>query len=302
MSLHFAVTDTPTAAEEAAIRAALRDANAAATGLPRDSRPLALPLRDAAGAVVGGLWGRTAWSWLYIENLAVPADQRGRGLGARLLAAAEAEAVARGCVGARLDTYSFQARPFYERHGYALVGEIADCPPGHTRYSLARRLDEPRAAAEPWPPAGTPRASVTLTHAEWEAAEPVIEEGLTTFNARFAGQPGWRPLNLVVRRPGEGRPVGGLLGFTLYRWLFIRELFLPPDLRGGGLGAALLRRAEGVAAAQGCVGSWLDTFSFQARPFYEAQGYEMFGTLDHCPPGHSRHFLHKRIDGANGAT
>ena len=48
---------------------------------------------------------------------------------------------ARGCVGARLDTYSFQARGFYERLGYTVTGAIEDCPPGHTRWSMAKRLD-----------------------------------------------------------------------------------------------------------------------------------------------------------------
>ena len=134
------VTDAPTAVEEAAVRGALRDANAAA-GHPHDTRPLAVLLRDAAGQVVGGLHGRTGWGWLYAENLAVPPGLRGAGWGARLLAAAEAEARARGCIGARLDTYTFQARGFYEKQGYRVVGEIPDCPPGETRFTMIKRLD-----------------------------------------------------------------------------------------------------------------------------------------------------------------
>jgi GNAT superfamily N-acetyltransferase len=141
VSLGLEITEAPGAAEEAAIREALRSANQAATGLPRDVRPLAIVLRDADGAVIGGLWGRTAWRWLYIENLVVPPALRGQGLGARMLAMAEAEAIRRGCVGARLDTYSFQARPFYERQGYVVAGSIPDCPPGHIRYTMYRRLD-----------------------------------------------------------------------------------------------------------------------------------------------------------------
>ena len=67
--------------------------------------------------------------------------------------------------------------------------------------------------------------------------------------------------------------------------------FLPPDLRRQGLGAELLRRAEDEARARGCVGAHLDTFSFQARGFYEKQGYALFGTIPDCPPGHARFFL-----------
>jgi hypothetical protein len=39
----------------------------------------------------------------------------------------------------------------------------------------------------------------------------------------------------------------------------------------------------------------LDTFSFQARPFYEKNGYTVFATLDNCPEGHSKHFLKKDL-------
>ncbi|WP_237215833.1 GNAT family N-acetyltransferase [Falsiroseomonas oryziterrae] len=147
MSVALALTDAPDAADQGAIRAGLIAANEAATGLPLDIRPLAVTCRDAAGAIIGGLVGRTAWRWLYIDQLLVPDALRGTGLGSRMLAMAEAEARARGCIGARLETYSFQARPFYERHGYAVAGAIADCPPGHTRYTMFKRLDQAQGEA-----------------------------------------------------------------------------------------------------------------------------------------------------------
>ena len=65
---------------------------------------------------------------------------RGRGLGGRLLAAAEQEAVRRGCVGALLDPHDFQAPAFYYKHGYELFGTLTDLPPGHVRYYLAKRF------------------------------------------------------------------------------------------------------------------------------------------------------------------
>ena len=84
---------------------------------------------DAAGspaAPVGGLLGETIMSWLKVRFLAVREDARGRGVGRQLLAAAEREAIARGCKYAYLDTMSYQAGPFYEKLGYALCGRLAD--------------------------------------------------------------------------------------------------------------------------------------------------------------------------------
>jgi hypothetical protein len=39
----------------------------------------------------------------------------------------------------------------------------------------------------------------------------------------------------------------------------------------------------------------LDTFDFQVKAFYEKLGYELFGILDDCPPGHRRYFLKKAL-------
>jgi hypothetical protein len=43
---------------------------------------------------------------------------------------AEEEAAARGCHGAWLDTFEFQARGFYERLGYTCFAELGDYPVG----------------------------------------------------------------------------------------------------------------------------------------------------------------------------
>ena len=68
---------------------------------------------------------------------------------------------------------------------------------------------------------------------------------------------------------------------------------MPESARGRGLGRTLMRQAEDVALRRGCHGAWLDTFSFQARGFYEKLGYTVFGSIDDYPPGHSRFFMKK---------
>jgi hypothetical protein len=54
-----------------------------------------------------------------------------------------------------------------------------------------------------------------------------------------------------------------------------------------------MNEAEAEAIRRGCRGAWLDTFSFQARGFYERPGYSIFGTIENFPPGHRRFFLKK---------
>ncbi len=122
-----------------AILAPLAKFNESKTGLS-GSRPLVVELRDANGAIVGGLWGATAFGWLFTQLLVVPEQSRGQGLGRQLLSLAEAEALERGCHSAWLDTFEFQARPFYERMGYSCFAELPDYPEGFSRYFMRKEL------------------------------------------------------------------------------------------------------------------------------------------------------------------
>jgi GNAT superfamily N-acetyltransferase len=131
---------------------AARDIEALGRGLtehalPYTGRPGFQPLgafaRDANGAVLGGVYGLVNWTWLHVSLLWVSSELRHQGLGSRLLAAIEAAGVERGCSEAHLDTFSYQARPFYERHGYRLFATLEDYPPGHQRLFLRKTLPEP---------------------------------------------------------------------------------------------------------------------------------------------------------------
>lgn len=122
--------------------AAVIDAfNDQASGISDPSRLLAITIRDPeSGEITGGLHGVSYYGWLFIELLVIPERYRGQRLGTRLMQQAEAAACDRGCIGVWLDTFSFQARSFYEKLGYKVFGEIADFPPGKSRFWLRKRL------------------------------------------------------------------------------------------------------------------------------------------------------------------
>src|SRR5579883_2390016 len=136
----LSVSETPTAADFRALFAALDDATAPVAGLIQ-LRPFALLLRDEAGVVIGGLWGRLAYSWLIIEMLFVPERLRHHGVGSALVWAAEAIGRKRDCIGMQVASFDFQAPGFYQRLGFRVFGVQQDHPPGHKHLYLSKRLD-----------------------------------------------------------------------------------------------------------------------------------------------------------------
>ena len=123
----------------AAIESGLREHNRFRYADPKAGR-IVLAVHGAGRKVVAGLICDVAYGWLTVETLWVSADQRGQGLGSRLLAAGEELGRARGCHGAHLTTYSFQAPEFYERNGYERFGELRDYPGDQSMVFLRKKL------------------------------------------------------------------------------------------------------------------------------------------------------------------
>jgi GNAT superfamily N-acetyltransferase len=136
-----------------------------------------------------------------------------------------------------------------------------------------------------------------LSGAAAAESRPAILERLREFNTSKAGPANWEPLCVAILDE-EGALEGGLYGNTLYDWLVIELLFVPERLRGSGVGAQLVAEAEQHARARGCIGAWLDTFSFQAPGFYEKLGYCLAGTIPDHPVGGASYLMIKRWDGA----
>ena len=114
--------------------------NASVTGIA-DGQLLAFLLRDDSGRIVAGICGNTWGGGCEIRQFWVEESQRRRGLGTRLLRAAEQEARRRGCTQMLLMTFSFQAPAFYVRNGFEVVATIADHPRGHRNFLMRKRLE-----------------------------------------------------------------------------------------------------------------------------------------------------------------
>ncbi len=136
-------------------------------------------------------------------------------------------------------------------------------------------------------------AGLEVTDEPDEGTRRFLLAGLLEHNRAYLGEAAFRHLSVVARV--GGRTLGGLVGETNRGFLYVDLLWVAEAERGRGLGSRLLAAAEAEAAARGCRAAWLDTYDFQARPFYERHGYVAFGTLDGFPGGHRRFFMVKHF-------
>jgi GNAT superfamily N-acetyltransferase len=274
------------------VHRSLRNFNTAATGLV-EFYPVVFLIKDAGHNVLGGVLGNIAGGWLHIRSLWVDKQCRGHGYATQLMAAAERYAIGKGCIAAFLQTASYEARPLYEKLGYRVVASLSDHPSkGHNRYFLAKQplwgIDDSDDRRD--------RANIVMQpYASLDVQETVIR-GINTHASAAIGLPEqmWFAANFFLRND-DGEIVGGALGNTWGLWLYVSDLWVDHSLRGKGYATKLMTAIEHLAVERGCSNSHLDTFSFQARPFYEKVGYKLYGTLENHPRGHSHYFLNKSL-------
>jgi len=113
--------------------------NVESTGF-RDARDLSCVVRDSEGTLVAGIDGFTWGGYARVEVLWVSEPLRGKGLGRRLLEAAEEEARERGCTSIVLSSHEFQAPGFYTKLGYHSVGATENTPAGYRELYFQKRL------------------------------------------------------------------------------------------------------------------------------------------------------------------
>ncbi|RAU32521.1 GNAT family N-acetyltransferase [Enterobacter sp. RIT418] len=120
--------------------------------------------------------------------------------------------------------------------------------------------------------------------------------GLRAYNAQFLDLANFSGDVGVYVRDEQGKMLGGLIGVRKGDWLNIDFLWVSDSVRGTGVGSRIINAAEEEARRKGCRHALVDTVSFQARPFYEKQGYRLEMSLQDYPyRGMQRHYLTKAL-------
>lgn len=137
---------------------------------------------------------------------------------------------------------------------------------------------------------------LSITHKVTPDEKEELLTGLRAFNSRFLDMATFSNDIGVYVRNDEGVMLGGLIGTRKGEWLNIDYLWVSDEVRGSGVGSQLIKAAEDDARRLGCRHSLVDTASFQARPFYEKQGYQLLMSIQDYPhQGMQRHYLTKPL-------
>jgi ribosomal protein S18 acetylase RimI-like enzyme len=134
---------------------------------------------------------------------------------------------------------------------------------------------------------------IEVTETRTSEADQLVA-GVRRYNETRIGPSHAMPLT-VLARSDDGMLVGGVSGRTAYGHFLIEVAWGDERFRGQTLGRQLMQAAEQEAGNRGCVAAQVDTLSFQAPGFYQKLGFEVVGTVDNYPEGHSRYFLLKRF-------
>lgn len=126
----------------------------------------------------------------------------------------------------------------------------------------------------------------------------LLSEGITKYNKSTVPELESNESEVrffVFARNGNNKIAGGIRATCYWNTLHIELLWLSPECRGQGIGRILLGSAEEFAKNNNCEKVFVETTSWQAKPFYEKNGYNLIATIDDRPKGYASHYLTKNL-------
>lgn len=134
---------------------------------------------------------------------------------------------------------------------------------------------------------------LTVTDSPNPADDDYVAAQTRRYNSQFM-ESGFQLVSCYFHN-SEDEIIGGLTAKIFWSWLHIEYLWVSESERGNDLGSKLMKAAEKEAIDKGCVGSQLDTFSFQALGFYKKLGYSVMGSLSGYSNNAERVYLYKKF-------
>lgn len=118
--------------------------------------------------------------------------------------------------------------------------------------------------------------------------ETILEDALNAHSATKNAPPYEETPLSIIQRDDDDKPVAGLTAHIVWNWLYVDMLWVSEELRGQGVGTALIKAAEEEAVQRGCHSAYLWTQDWQGTGFYPKLGYKEFVVKQDFPIGFTR--------------
>ena len=260
-------------------------------GFNKEEETVCKKIVDKEGNIIGGCTGYIYyWGCMYIDDMWVDEKHRREGLGSQALQAVEKVAEAKGCHLIWLGTWDFQARPYYEKHGYQVFCTLHECPVGHTDYDLFKRLDEPHTYRKLKP------IEYEVLDGSEDDAEYICNQLDEVFNKPHLDiKHDYIKINRKLINK-DGKVVAAIMaGVSEIDTAWIWKIWVDEECRNRGLGTRLIKHFEKKAKEKGATKILSEEIYDWNVGFFLKLGYKIGGELKDLPKGHSFFIVYKDL-------
>lgn len=131
-----------------------------------------------------------------------------------------------------------------------------------------------------------------------------IKKGIRDFNIKSHPE---EEIFRIYRQNGYNNPfgfyafldneiIGGIIAYKKMQWLDIDILFVDEKFRSNRIGSQLMNKAVEYCKQEELIGIHLFTLDFQAKGFYEKQGFKLIAQIKDWPKGITRYELIRYIE------
>ena len=230
------------------------------------------------------------WKVADLDILWVEETYRKQGIGSALIREAERAAREKGCLFMTLGTFDFQARPLYEKHGFAVCGIIEDCPTkGHTHYDMIKRLDDPCDES-----AAAAACVFEIQSGDEDDAE-YIDDKLVEYNwSQVPAVHDFEWIGRKIQGNHDEPAAAGFAGVNFWNIAFVEMLWVDESHRNQDIGSCLLSDIEREAKKKGACIVMIDARDWNVD-FFKKLGYTVYCKLEDYPNGYSKYKLQKQL-------
>ncbi len=255
-----------------------------------DEEEFVLKVENENGEIIGGCIAEAYeyhWSRVLLEELWVDERYRHQGIGSMIIREVERIAREKGCRVVTLGTASYMARPFYEKHGYAVFTTLKKAN-GYIDYSLVKYLDKD---TPNYVPTNDSSRRFKLSFGGEDDAD-MIKNGLDTYDEAY--EPNYENVGFYKKLADkDGKFAAGVIGaVNKVAYGFVEALFVEEPLRRQGLGTYLLKEAEEFAKENDAPVIMTNAGDWNVD-FFKKNGYLIRGELKDVPKGHNCYELYK---------